>query len=125
MPKHLLSIFVFLTLSLLLFIACGTEDTATDETNKHIRLDIVENGNTTVKEADTTQTTLLGLLEELNMVEGSMGEYGYLVSAINGVEADMDNNYWWMIYKDGAWTDSLDKQKIADGETYVFKLEKV
>lgn len=123
MLKKFLVCTLLLTLILACFASCEKAEDTDGNESKHIRLEIIENGNTTVKEVDTEQDTLLGLLEELDMVEGSMGEYGYLVSAINGVQADMDNNLWWMIYKDGAWTDSLDKQKIADGETYVFKLE--
>ncbi len=121
--KRYLFLFLLIATVLFLFVGCSGSDESDNTAVKRIRLEIIENGNETVKEVETTKTTLLALLEELDLVEGSMGEYGYLVSAINGVEADMDNNVWWMIYKDGAWTDSLNKQKIADGETYVFKLE--
>lgn len=121
MKTRILSVCLILVLLCSVFVGCSTSDeSAAGE--KHIVLQIVANGETTEKEADTTQTTLLGLLEEMNLVEGESSSVGYTVRAINGIEADMEKNIWWIITKDGQWTDSVEKVNIADGDTYVFTL---
>jgi hypothetical protein len=43
-------------------------------------------------------------------------------TAVNGVIADKAQNKYWMITKDGDWTDSVDKVQLADGDTYVITL---
>jgi hypothetical protein len=103
--------------------ACGQEEKNSLPAEKNITLEIVESDTVkTTKKVSTEKNTLLALLQEQNLVEGEMGEYGFFVTAVNGVIADKAQNKYWMITKDGDWTDSVDKVQLADGDTYVITL---
>ena len=117
---------VFLALLLLVGILCACGDTETTTspaqavpltvTVKIIHKDQSE--KTFVIE--TEATTLLGALQQENLVEGEDQATGYYITAIDGEVADWSQDQgWWCFTKGGVMLMSgADTTPIADGETY-------
>lgn len=83
-------------------------------------------GNETVFEIHTDETTVGAALVALELVEGSEGEYGLYVTTVNGITADWDaDQTYWAFYIDGEYAmTGVDATDITAGAAYSFVLTK-
>ena len=83
-------------------------------------------GNETLFEIHTDETTVGAALVALELVEGTDGEWGLYVTAVNGIAADWgkDQTYW-AFYIDGEYAmTGVDATEITAGSAYSFVLTK-
>lgn len=59
-------------------------------------------------------------------LDGAVGDYGYYITAVNGITADFDKDKaYWAFYINGEYGQkSIDTQTIADGDTFKLVYEK-
>lgn len=83
-------------------------------------------GNETKFEIHTDKETVGEALEELNLIAGDESEYGLYVKTVNGITADYDaDGVYWAFYVNGEYAvTGVDSARIAEGESYSFKVEK-
>lgn len=83
-------------------------------------------GNETQFEIHTDKETVGEALEELNLIAGDESEYGLYVKTVNGITADYDaDGVYWAFYVNGEYASAgVDSTRIAEGESYSFKVEK-
>ncbi len=75
---------------------------------------------------ETTAEFLKEAIESTVEIEGSEGEYGYTLTSVNGVEADLasgENVYWAIYVNDEYGMYSLDTQPVTDGDSYALVYE--
>ena len=74
----------------------------------------------------TDETTVGAALLGLGLIEGKEDTYGLYVKKVNGITADYDvDKTYWAFYINGEYAMSgVDATKIAEGESYMFKVEK-
>ena len=79
-----------------------------------------DKGEVTTTQYTTKETTLRGVLEENNMIEGTESEYGLMITTVNGVVADYDKDgAYWALYKNGEYMMvGADAEILEDGATY-------
>ena len=85
-----------------------------------------KDGNETAFEIHTDKTVVGEALQELGLIEGSVGDYGLYVTVVNGITADynVDGTYW-TFYIDGEYAmTGVDVTDIVEGSSYAFKVEK-
>lgn len=82
-------------------------------------------GNESLFEVHTDQTTVGAALQECNMIEGEDSEYGLYVKTVNGITADYDKDgTYWAFYIDGEYASTgVDTTDIKEGSVYAFKVE--
>ncbi|MCL2221386.1 MAG: DUF4430 domain-containing protein [Oscillospiraceae bacterium] len=80
------------------------------------------NGEKTVWEVHTDETTVGAALLALGLVDGDMSDFGLFVTAVNGLVADFDENQaWWAFYIDGEMAMvGADGADIEEGVVYAF-----
>lgn len=72
---------------------------------------------------NTSAENLLEALQEQNLIDGEQQDYGYYITAIDDVEADLSMSQWWSIYVGENMIDTIvDKTPIEDGDTFILKL---
>lgn len=89
-------------------------------------LEVVNAENTAKFNVKTDKTTVGEALFELNFISGNETDDGFFITTVNGITANYDaEGTYWVFYAGGAYaqTAAFDT-KIADGETYSFKLER-
>ena len=87
---------------------------------------IDKDGNETNFEIHTDKTIVGEALQDLNLIEGAVGDYGLYVTVVNGITADynVDGTYW-AFYIDGEYAmTGVDTTDIVEGSSYAFKVEK-
>ena len=59
-------------------------------------------------------------------LDGEVGDYGYYITAVNGITADYDKDQaYWAFYVNGEYAQtSIDTQPIADGDAFRLVYEK-
>ncbi len=59
-------------------------------------------------------------------LDGAVGDYGYYITAVNGITADFEKDKaYWAFYVNGEYGQkSIDTQAIADGDTFKLAYEK-
>lgn len=85
-----------------------------------------QNGNKTSFEVHTDKKTVGEALTEVDLIKGTTGDYGLMVTEVNGIVADynVDKTYW-AFYVDGNYAEKgVDSTDVVDGSTYEFKVEK-
>ena len=84
-----------------------------------------QEGSETQFEIHTDKETVGEALLELGLIEGEESEYGLYVKTVNGITADYDTDgTYWAFYINGEYASSgVDSTKIAEGESYSFKVE--
>ena len=84
-----------------------------------------QEGSETQFEIHTDKETVGEALLELGLIEGEESEYGLYVKTVNGITADYDKDgTYWAFYINGEYASSgVDSTKIAEGESYSFKVE--
>lgn len=82
-------------------------------------------GNETVYEINTDQTTVGDALTELGLIEGEDSEYGLYVKTVDGITVDYDTDgKYWAFYVDGEYAQSgVDSTEITAGSEYSFRVE--
>ncbi len=85
-----------------------------------------KDGNETKYLIHTDAETVGAALMELGLVEGDDEDYGIYVKKVNGILADYDvDKTYWAFYINGEYAMSgVDKTPVAEGESYMFKVEK-
>lgn len=96
------------------------------EGTKTITIQVVDDKqNTTTYETHTDAQYLRQAMEETRGLTftGTEGQYGLMITAINGLRADWDKDHaWWSIYvNDQLGNYSVDSQVVSDGD--VFRLQ--
>ena len=87
---------------------------------------IDKDGNETNFQIHTDKTVVGEALQDLNLIEGEVGDYGLYVTVVNGITADynVDGTYW-AFYVDGEYAiTGVDTTDIVAGSSYAFKVEK-
>lgn len=71
----------------------------------------------------TNEEFLASALENEKLIEGTQGEYGIWITAVDGETADEDAQQWWCLTKNGEMLmTGADMTPIADGESYELTL---
>ena len=90
---------------------------------KSITVEVVDNkGESKVYNIKSDASVLLDALKATEglTLEGNVGDYGYYVTAVNGVTADFDKDQaYWAFYVNGEYGQtSVDTQPIAEGDSF-------
>lgn len=90
---------------------------------KNITIEVVDDkAKSTMYEVSTDAEYLGDAIRETEglTVEGTEGDYGLMVTTVNGVVADYNTNgAYWAFYVDGEYaTYGMDEQPILDGQAY-------
>lgn len=97
--------------------------------DKNITVTVTDNnGVDTVYEHSTDAEYLLEAVREMEGLElqGENGEYGFFITAVNGITADynVDQSYW-SIYVNGEYGNyGIESQPIEDGGSYALVYER-
>ena len=102
-----------------------------EEGTKAYTVTVVDkDGNSKSYEGKTDAEFLRGLMDELQAkgdfsYEGSDGDYGLYITAINGVTADYDQDgaYWSIYVNDEYGMYGAEQQPVADGDNFKFAYE--
>ena len=83
-------------------------------------------GSETVFEIHTEKEIVGEALQELELIEGEVGEFGLFVKTVNGIVTDYDvDKTYWAFYINGEYAMSgVDTTAIEEGNSYMFKVEK-
>ena len=84
-----------------------------------------EEGNAITVTVNTDEDTVGGALQSVGLLEGTQGDYGLYISAVNGIRAvyEEDGTYW-AFYINGEYAmTGVDQTPIAAGESYTLKVE--
>jgi hypothetical protein len=94
---------------------------------KTITVDIFPEGDDGDFYSKTIQTKAENLgqaLKDEKLIAGTESEYGFFVTAVDGLAADDSKQQWWCITKGGAEVfTGVDDTPILDGETYELTLK--
>lgn len=72
----------------------------------------------------TDKTTVGEALLELELISGENGDYGLMVTSVEGISVDTSSEYW-AFYVNGEYAmTGVDSTKIENGATYTLKVEK-
>ncbi|MBQ7839160.1 MAG: DUF4430 domain-containing protein [Lachnospiraceae bacterium] len=84
-----------------------------------------KDGNETEFEIHTDKEIVGEALLEVGLIAGEESEYGLYVKTVNGITADYDTDgtYWAFYVNDEYAMSGVDTTKIAEGETYSFRVE--
>ena len=88
---------------------------------KTITVDVVDNeGKTTTFVITTSAETLADALLDEKLVEGDVGEYGLMITTVNGLRADYneDGAYWGMFQGGEYMSTGASDTMINDGDHY-------
>lgn len=115
--------FLTLTLVLLLLLVPLTScnDVAPEGKEITVTVKVVHKDKTEkVFTIETTETTLLGALQQEKLVEGEDQMAGFYITAVDGEVADWSvDEGWWCFTKGGeAMMTGAEATKIADGDVY-------
>ena len=62
-------------------------------------------------------------LDEKDLINGSDSDYGFFITGVNGREAEVDNQEWWQVTKNGEYLPyGVNDIAIADGDHYEITL---
>ena len=83
-------------------------------------------GNEVSFEISTEETTVGAALSAVGLIQGEEGPYGLMVSHVNGVKLDYDEDKaYWAFYIDGGYAMSgVDQTEIESGKAYAFRAVK-
>lgn len=103
-----------------------TEGKVLGEGSKVFMFTVVDQeGSKTQFEIHTDKETVGEALMELELITGKEGGYGLYVETVNGITADYDKDgvYWAFYVNDEYAQAGVDSTRIAEGESYSFKVE--
>ena len=94
--------------------------------NKQFNFTAVDGEGTEYKFNIRTDKTYVGeALEELDILEGSEGEFGLYVNKVNGIYAQYEvTGTYWAFYVDGVYASAgIDLTEITENTAYEMKIE--
>ena len=100
--------------------AVYTEDTDLGEGETAFVFKVTADDKTVTFHVSTDKKTVGEALLELGLIEGEEGEFGLMVSAVNGITADYDaDGYYWALYVGADYaTTGIDQTEIEAGAEY-------
>lgn len=115
---------VLMTMMVMGLTACGGKD----DGKYSITVEVKDaDGNVASYTGKTDAEVLSDAIEDIDGVtlEGYQGDYGFFITAVNGIVADFEaNGAYWSVYVNGAYGEyGVDQQPVADGDTYTFAYE--
>lgn len=99
--------------------ACG----GSKDGKYHITVEVLDDqGDVKSYESSTDAEVLYDALLEIDglTLDGYESDYGYYITAVNGVTADYDKDgAYWSLYVNGEYSSfGVESQPVADGDTY-------
>jgi hypothetical protein len=84
-----------------------------------------ENGDSSYGVVFQTREAYLGqALRDGKLIEGTESDYGFFITAVDGLAADDSKQQWWCITKGGAEVfTGVDDTPILDGDTFELTLK--
>ena len=113
-------------LLMLTFVGCGLEEPAKAEDGKNVTIEITDiEGEQLILLETTTQAEVLSeILLENDLIDYDETGLGKFITGMAGVIADPDSEYW-AIYVNGEYgLYGADNQKVSDGDSFLFEMEK-
>lgn len=122
---------VLMTIMVMGLVACGGKD---EKESSHVEEEGKYSITVEVKDADGNVSSYTGktdaevLSEAIGDIdgvtlEGYDSDYGFFITAVNGIVADEEGAYW-AVYVNGEYgMYGIDTQPVADGETYTLAYE--
>lgn len=122
---------VLMTIMVMGLVACGGKD---EKESSHVEEEGKYSITVEVKDADGNVSSYAGktdaevLSEAIGDIdgvtlEGYDSDYGFFITAVNGIVADEEGAYW-AVYVNGEYgMYGIDTQPVADGETYTLAYE--
>lgn len=122
---------VLMTIMVMGLVACGGKD---EKESSHVEEEGKYSITVEVKDADgkvssytgkTDAEVLSEAIADIDGVtlEGYDSDYGFFITAVNGIEADEEGAYW-AVYVNGEYgMCGIDTQPVADGDTYTLAYE--
>lgn len=106
--------------------ATYTEDTALGEGEKTFTLKVTAQEYTATLTISSDMDTLGNALADLDLIDGSIGDYGLYITEVNGMTLVYETHgMYWALYENGEYAMSgVDGINIKDGGEYEFKAEK-
>jgi len=101
--------------------ATYTEDTEIGEGANTVALAVTAEEKTITLTLHTDEATLGGALVALEIVEGTVGDYGLYISHVNGIKAvyEEDNAYWALLDGEGNYTTyGVDQAELSGNDSY-------
>ena len=129
--KIIISVVAVLAVICLLFVAYKVLSPKTSEGSKAITIEVTDdNGQTKSYDLKTDAEFLSQAMDELAAAgdfsyEGTNGDYGLYITAVNGVTADYDaDGAYWSLYVNGEYgMYGVSEQPITEGDVYSFVYE--
>lgn len=115
-------------LAVMMLVFTGCQNGNKNENEKAITLEVVDNnGDLKSYEVKTDKEHLYDALAEVDglTLDGYESEYGYYITAVNGLTADYDTDgaYWSLYVNDEYGMYGLTAQPVADGDVYKLAYE--
>jgi len=106
------------------YFLSGSNNADQSEYSKTVTVSVVAEGRETkTYTIDTDAAYLLDALNEIDLVSGTEGAYGYYITTVDGTTADEQKQEWWMITKDGEMTTTgVSETPIEDGDSFELTL---
>ena len=89
---------------------------------KEVKLTVMDNEQQVTEFTLYTTSEFLGnALKAYDLIDGYETEYGFFVTTVNGLEANMDNQEWWCLTKGGEMLETgVDSTPVANGDAFEF-----
>ena len=114
---------VLMTIMVMGLVACGGKD---EKESSHVEEEGKDaDGNVSSYTGKTDAEVLSEAIGDIDGVtlEGYDSDYGFFITAVNGIVADEEGAYW-AVYVNGEYgMYGIDTQPVADGETYTLAYE--
>ena len=124
--KNIIGIAI-LCIATIICIAFGfyAKDTISgNESIKSVTVSVVNGDDIKEFNITTNGDTLTDAVNELDLVQGEMGQYGLYIKTVNGYTANEENEEWWCITKAGEPVfEGIDNIKISDQDKYEITLK--
>lgn len=106
--------------------ATYTEDIALGEGEKTFTLKVTAQEYTATLTISSDMDTLGNALADLDLIDGSIGDYGLYITEVNGMTLVYETHgMYWALYENGEYAmNGVDGINIKDGGEYEFKAEK-
>lgn len=107
------------------FIPAADGDVLGEGANSFPLVIVDKEGNTITVTVNTDAETVGAALQNVGLLEGTQGDYGLYISAVNGIRAvyEEDGSYWAFYINDKYAMTGVDQTPITEGETYTLKVE--
>ncbi len=106
--------------------AAYTEDTTLGTGETTIKVTVTAEDYSVTFTINTDMDTLGNALADLDLIDGTLGDYGLYITEVNGMTLVYETHgMYWALYENGSYAMSgADGINITDGGEYEFKAEK-